>query len=97
MIRVIVVLGVLASFNCIAMLLFMSGQADPYLMIFAPQEVIWVVIGFLVLVDILLIKVFLLSGGGVYYGDFEQVFRKYYDGKNYEEAFRRAHAEFRGK
>ncbi len=95
MIRIAGILVILASFNVLAMMLFMSGQASPYLVMFAPQEVYWVTIGFIVLMDIFIIKSVLLSGGARYYGDFEKVFRKHYDGSNYEQAMAKAMREFK--
>lgn len=92
--RLLLVVTILASFNCIALLLHMSGRMAMYLPMLSSQEILWVVVAFLVLVDVLILYLLVFSTSGGYYGDFERVFRKYYDGSNYEEAFRKARREY---
>lgn len=94
--RVIIALIVIGSFNVIAIQLFMTGHVGPLTNILPFQQALMVSALFMVIVDIVLIYLMMTTGGSKG-KDFDALFKKYYNGHNFEEAFQRAGREYRNR
>lgn len=97
MVRILLALCVIASFNIIAIQLFMAGHAGPLASYFPFQQALLITAFFIILADIMIIYTMLTIGKAraVTRDDFDRLFRKYYNGKNFEEAFERAGREWK--
>lgn len=94
--RVIVALAVIASINIIALQLFMSGNVGP-LAKFMPLEVATMITAlFIVILDMILVfwLVTMRMPGQTPNSEFDALFRKHYNGANFNEAFEKARKEF---
>ena len=99
MVRILLALCVIASFNIIAIQLFMAGNFGPLAAHFPFQQALLITSFFIILADIMIIYTMLTLGKqrAVTREDFDRLFRKYYNGKNFEEAFERAGREWKRK
>ena len=99
MVRILLALCVIASFNIIAIQLFMAGNVGPLTNYFPFQQALLITSFFMILADIMIIYTMLTLGKDrtVTRDDFDRLFRKYYNGKNFEEAFERAGREWKRK
>jgi len=97
MIRIILALCVIASFNIIAIQLFMVGNVGPLVRYFPFQQALLITSFFIILADIIIIYTMLTLGKNraATRDDFDRLFRKYYNGKNFKEAFERAGQEWK--
>jgi hypothetical protein len=97
--RVMLALCVIGSFNVVAIQLFMAGNIGPLANILPYQQALIVTAFFTVVVDIVLIYLMMTIGGtsSTPQGEFDQIFKRYYNGKNYEEAFEKARKEWKSR
>lgn len=96
MARIILGLAVIASFNIIAIQLFMAGHIGPLADVLPYQQALLVSASGIIVMDFVLLYMLLTFGPrrGARSG-FDALFKKYYDGTNFDEAFSRATAEWR--
>jgi hypothetical protein len=92
-------LCVIGSFNVIAIQLFMAGHIGPLANILPYQQALIVTAFFTVIVDIVLVYLMMTMGGisTSPKNEFDHLFKKYYNGKNYEEAFEKAKKEWKAR
>lgn len=94
--RIIMALVILGSFNIIAIQLFMTGNIGPLQDVLPYQQTLMVSAFFMVVVDIFLIYTMMTLPSGQGKG-FDAIFKKHYDGHNFDEAFQKATKEFKNR
>jgi len=92
--RIIMALVIIGSFNIIAIQLFMTGNIGPLRDVLPYQQALMISALFTVIVDIVLVYMMMTMGSGQGKG-FDAIFKKYYDGHNFDEAFQKATKEFK--
>lgn len=91
--RIIMALVVLGSFNVIAIQLFMAGNVGPLKSVLPYQQALLISAFFIVVTDIAVVYMMMtFKTGGK---DFDSLFKKHYNGHNYEEAFKKAGEEYK--
>lgn len=95
MIRILFSLTIAASFNVIALLIFVSSYDAPVIADnIGYQQFIWTVVAFILFFDCLALYV-LMRPGRLPHEEFDAAFKRHYDGTNYEEAFNKAYKAWR--
>ncbi len=95
--RVMLALAVMASFNVIAIQLFMTGNVGPLQNVMPYQAAMLFTCLFVIIVDLMVVYVMMTMnvGSGTARSSFDRLFRKHYNGKNFDEAFNLAAEEWK--
>ncbi len=96
LLRVILILFIMLSFDVIAALAASCARTRldyPPTMI-ALIAMVTIVVADLVFLYLLLVKMKRTRSGENYYGSFEELVQKYYDGSNWDAAFKKAYDEW---
>lgn len=100
MFRIIIWLCILASFNIVAIQLFMLGNSSPFLKVLPHNAAIMTSAAFTIIADIVLVYVLMVTRIGKKTGtsdQFDRLFQKHYNGNNRDEAFEKASKEWKAR
>lgn len=97
MARVIVALAIMASINVVAIQLFISGNVGPLADFLPLQQATMITAVFIVMLDIMLVfwTITMKLPGQTSSQDFDRLFHKHYDGRNFNAAFEKARQEYK--
>ncbi|RMH54230.1 MAG: hypothetical protein D6679_14005 [Candidatus Hydrogenedentota bacterium] len=98
MVRVILALIVMGTFNAMAVMLFLSRYSGPLAEIISYKFALYLSVLFLLGADLCVLYVMLMWHGAAKAmpsEDFQRLYRKYYDGTNHHSAYERAVREWR--
>jgi len=94
--RIILALAVMASFNVLAIQLFISRNLGPITKILSLQQAMLISSFMVIIIDVVIIYFMIMFKTPSPYSskEFDRLFKKYYNGKNSNEAFDRAKKEW---